>query len=116
MPIGILKRNTRDRRKEAESRLIEIIEETLRGKSDEEQADIINEFNEYLKDGGLDKVLNMGKRTRSKIRFNSGTINRNNSRLKTSRGTQKINLNNTMSHKRRNAKNNVIGQTLGSRI
>ena len=62
----------------------------------------------------------MGMRTSSKVTFNAGTINRNknNSRFKTSRGTQKINLNlnNAMNHKRRYAKNNVIGQTLGLRI
>ena len=73
MRKGILRRNYReDRRQEAKNRLFQIIEETLSGKSDEEKEDIIHEFNEYLKDGGLNKYLNSVTRTNTKVRFNPG--------------------------------------------
>lgn len=72
MRRGILRRNTIDRRQEAKNRLFQIIEETLSGKSDEEKEDIIHEFNEYFKDGGLNKYLNSVTRTNTKVRFNPG--------------------------------------------
>jgi hypothetical protein len=126
MRRGILKRNTtkrntRDIRQEAEDNLMQIIEETLRGKSDEEKKEIIKEFIKYFTqeeglekeelkkviEKGLNKYLNKVTRTGPsgpRVRFSNNTRNRNNSN-----GNKiNLNLNNGMT-KRRNAKNSVLG-------
>jgi len=63
MSKGILKRNTtkrntRDRRQEAEDKLTQIIEETLRGKNEKEKKELINEFIQYFThEEDIEKVL-----------------------------------------------------------
>jgi len=120
MRRGILKRNTtkrntRDIRQEAEDNLMQIIEETLRGKSDEEKKEIIKEFIKYFTqeeglEKGLNKYLNKVTRTGPRVRFSNNTRNRNNSNV------YKINLNlNNGMTKRRNANNSVLGN-LGIKI
>ena len=123
MTKGILirnasRKNTRDRRQEAEDNLMQIIQETLRGKSDEEKKEIIKEFIKYFTqeeglekeelkkviEKGLNKYLNKVTRTGPRVRFSNNTRNRNNS------NGYKINLNlNNGMTKRRNAKNSVLG-------
>jgi hypothetical protein len=117
MRRGILKRNTSrknttNRRKEAEDNLMQIIQETLRGKSDQEKKELINEFIKYFThEKGLEEGVNtyLNKVTRTDpsgptVRFINNTRNRNNSN-----GNKiNLNLNNGMT-KRRNAKNSVLG-------
>jgi hypothetical protein len=125
MSKGILKRNTtkrntRDRRQEAEDKLTQIIEETLRGKNEKEKKELINEFIQYFTheediETGVNKYLNKVTRKEPKVRFSNNTRNRNNSRLNYSNGYKiNLNLNNGMT-KRSNAKNSVLGN-LGTKI
>lgn len=109
MSRGILKRNTlnkntRDRRQQAEDNLMQIIQETLRGKSSKEQDDIMYEFIQYFnhKEGiekGVNEYLRKVTRNKPKVSFSNNTRNRNNKlTFKKSNGMTK----------RRNAKNSVL--------
>ncbi len=92
MRRGILKRNTtkrntRDIRQEAEDKLTQIIEETLRGKSDQEKKELINEFIKYFThekglEEGVNTYLNKVIRTGPTVRFRNNTRNRNNKKWK----------------------------------
>jgi len=102
MGKGILSLNIKNRRQEAENRLIEIIETTLNGKSDDEKARIMEEFERYFENGGLNKLLNTMTKTETRVRFISNKKNNRNQNK-----TQKINLNlnNLMNGNRSNEMN-----------
>ena len=96
MSRGILKRNTRDRRKEAEDNLFQIIEDALRGKSDAERDELMYEFIQYFNhteglEKGLNKYLNTVtgtnslKRINTKVRFNDNITNKNRNKNRNNR-------------------------------
>ena len=117
------------KREEAEYRLLQIIESALYGKSHDEQAYIMDEFERYFENGGLNKLLNTMTKTETRVRFNSNKKNNRNQNK-----TQKINvnLNNLMNGyrsnemngnrsiskngKRSNAKNNVLKNNSTKRL
>jgi hypothetical protein len=87
------------KREEAENRLIEIIETSLNGKSDDEKARIMEEFERYFENGGLNKLLNTMTKTETRVRFNS---NKKNNRNQNKTKKINVNLNNLMNGNRSN--------------
>ena len=53
MVKSILRRDIKNRREEAENRLLQIIKSALYGKSDDEKARIMEEFKQYFENDGL---------------------------------------------------------------